>query len=189
MSSSWWIGIVTKAPIEEKKVDNFVKVLFDLCDDIIFTPVIKSLSYYGGSKEETAELEFTEKPSPSKLAEFIKKYVNKECYINFNFNRSVGKGGFDGSVEIYNKGGVVDIWFHFDDYIAWDRENVGKTNQENIEKILEICDAVYHATDAFYAYLSGEGDPEMEFRKRSEFIEVFERYKKEGARITTCTLS
>ena len=166
MSTTWWIGIVAKAPLEERGVQNFVKVLFDLCDDVGFTKLWRKFSYWKDRNIEF-EFEFKENPSASELIKLISDYANKKGVTSFNITGGFkDEWGFDCDVEVQNMGELVDVWFRFDDYISEDPRNVAK--------ILDICEAAYDALDAFYAYLSSEDDrgAAKELTQRSEFKRV-----------------
>lgn len=178
MSTTWWIGVITKSPLEKQTVKNLVKILFDLCDDVGYTKLRTTFSRHSTilyPSDEDFESEFKEPPSVSELTGLIQKYSIKNTVIRFAFTGEKKGEGFDGDVEIENVSDIIDIRFILDDFVLG--------QPRNVERILDICEAAYSTLNAFYAYLSSENDSEA--RKGvihgTKFKIVLKKYEKEGA--------
>ena len=170
MSSSWWIGITTKAPIAEEKIRDLVKVLFDKCHDIGFTPLRSTFLYF--SDQENIENKLNKKPTEKELSGWL-NYLNKGS-VSFAFNGGDKEDGFDGTLIINNMKNVLHIWFWFNDYIA--------RNKKSVNLITELCESAYKAVDGFYAYVTWESGTKAktEITKQEEFKKIYENYKKTG---------
>ncbi|MBS3158821.1 hypothetical protein J4206_06050 [Candidatus Woesearchaeota archaeon] len=171
MSTSFYMGIVKKVPLEEENVKNFVKVFFNLCNDIEFTKVFSNFTHNNlNDINPDFEFEFKKPPTMNELSNLIKKFASINGVTSFPFTADSKSGGFDADFSIKNTGEVIIIEIFFDDYIP---ERHG-----NLEKLLEICESIYNSVGAFYAYILTEYDPFI--LHLDEFKKVFKKYKKTG---------